>query len=142
MKKLTFFILFIFANIVFAEQRLHISVEADEYGEHIENYNLIGDEWAKTDDSFILNVTIPVSSLPYKTCLISTCLIVKKSGYVSFGGYIGNHDAGTESFFFIPKMSNGSFFNAQEAYHFNVESGDYASDLWSITADIKIIILD
>lgn len=135
-------LLLLLTNIALAEQRIHIYIEADEYGEYIDNDIVIGSEWSHSEDAYILDKIIPISQLPYSTCLLISCLTIRESGYVSFGGFVRDQDAGSESFFFIPKMNDGSFFGAAEPYHFNVESGDYASGLWSISADIKIVILD
>tara|TARA_Y100000385_G_C12876121_1_gene543743 strand:+ start:241 stop:675 length:435 start_codon:yes stop_codon:yes gene_type:complete len=131
-----------FAFSALADQEIHINIEADEYGEYIDNERSIDVDWVKTDDGFVFNKLISVNELPFTTCIYNSCLKVRANGYVSFGGFAGDYDAGAEAFFYIPRLENGDFFKAQEAYHFNIEGGEYASGLWSTSADIKIMILN
>lgn len=131
-----------FSSTVLAAQKLHINIEADEYGEYIGEDQSLDTDWVKTDDGFVLNKIIPVAELPYISCIYNSCLKVKTNGFVSFGGFAGDYDAGAEGFFYIPRLVNGEFFTPQEAYHFNIEGGEYASGLWSTSADIKIMILN
>ena len=143
MSKLITALLFVsISTTVLAEQIIHIYVEADEYGEYIDFDIPVGGEWVKTDDGYRLSEFIPVSKLPFKSCIFESCLTIRESGHVSFGGFIGDQDAGAEAFFFIPQTADGAFFKAAEPYHFNMEGGDYASGLWSTSADIKIMILN
>lgn len=129
-------------NVSFAGQRIHINIEADEYGESLDLDQSVDSDWIKTDDGYILDKIISTDELPLTSCLFNSCLKMRKDGYVSFGGFIGDYDAGAEAFFFIPRTTTGDFFQALDPYHFNIEGGEYASGLWSTSADIKIVILE
>lgn len=131
-----------FSAIAKAEQKIHVNIEADEYGEYLDYSEDIGVDWIKTDDGYYLNKIIAVSELPFKSCIYNSCLNIRKNGYVSFGGFVGDQDAGAEAFFYLPTLQDGTFFKSATPYHFNVEGGEYASGLWSTSADIKIMILD
>ena len=141
-KLIALFFVLTFSTVALAEQTLHIYVEADEYGEYINYDSAIGADWIKTDDGYLLDKRITLSQLPYLSCIYDSCLTIRKNGYVSFGGFVGDQDAGAEAFFFIPRLADGTFFQAADPYHFNIEGGEYASGLWSTSADIKIVILN